>query len=87
MINLLLADDQDLIREGLRMIIDADPELAVIGEARNGVEAITRTRELDPDVVLMDIRMPDARRHRGHAPTRHGRCPLPDRDADHLRPR
>jgi DNA-binding NarL/FixJ family response regulator len=59
MINVLLADDQDLVREGLRMIIDADPELAVVGEASNGVEAITRTRELDPDVVLMDIRMPD----------------------------
>jgi len=59
MISVLLADDQDLVREGLRMIIDADPELAVIGEASNGVEAITRTRELDPDVVLMDIRMPD----------------------------
>ena len=59
MITVLLADDQDLVREGLRMIIDADPELNVVGEARNGVEAITRTRELDPDVVLMDIRMPD----------------------------
>jgi DNA-binding NarL/FixJ family response regulator len=59
MINVLLADDQDLVREGLRMIIDADPDLTVVGEARNGVEAITRTRELDPDVVLMDIRMPD----------------------------
>jgi DNA-binding NarL/FixJ family response regulator len=58
-INVLLADDQDLVRAGLRMLIDADPELAVAGEARNGVEAITRTRELDPDVVLMDIRMPD----------------------------
>jgi DNA-binding NarL/FixJ family response regulator len=58
-INVLLADDQDLVREGLRMLIDADPDLAVVGEARNGVEAITRTRELDPDVVLMDIRMPD----------------------------
>jgi DNA-binding NarL/FixJ family response regulator len=58
-INVLLADDQDLVREGLRMLIDADPGLAVVGEARNGVEAITRTRELDPDVVLMDIRMPD----------------------------
>jgi DNA-binding NarL/FixJ family response regulator len=59
MITVLLADDQDLVREGLRMIIDADPELAVVGEARNGVDAITRTRELDPDVVLMDIRMPE----------------------------
>jgi DNA-binding NarL/FixJ family response regulator len=59
MISVLLADDQDLVREGLRMIIDADPDLTVVGEARNGVEAVTRTRELDPDVVLMDIRMPD----------------------------
>ena len=67
MINLLLADDQDLVREGLRMIIDADPELAVIGEARNGVEAITRTRELDPDVVLMDIRCPTSTASRPRA--------------------
>ena len=51
MITVLLADDQDLVREGLRMIIDADPELNVVGEARNGVEAITRTRELDPDGI------------------------------------
>jgi DNA-binding NarL/FixJ family response regulator len=59
MIRVLLADDQDLVREGIRMIIDAEHDLTVVGEARNGVEAITRTRELDPDVVLMDIRMPD----------------------------
>jgi DNA-binding NarL/FixJ family response regulator len=59
MISVLLVDDQDLVREGLRMIIDADPELNVVGEAGTGAEAITRTREVDPDVVLMDIRMPD----------------------------
>jgi DNA-binding NarL/FixJ family response regulator len=58
-ISVLLADDQDLVREGLRMILDADAGLSVVGEARTGVEAITRTRELDPDVVLMDIRMPE----------------------------
>jgi DNA-binding NarL/FixJ family response regulator len=58
-ISVLLADDQDLVREGLRMLIDADADLTVVGEARNGVEAISGTRELDPDVVLMDIRMPD----------------------------
>jgi len=74
-INVLLVDDQDLVREGLRMIINADPELAVVGEARNGVEAIASARELDPDVVLMDIRMPDldgieATRHLVAAQTR-----------------
>jgi DNA-binding NarL/FixJ family response regulator len=58
-ISVLLADDQDLVREGLRMIIDANEDLNVVGEARNGVEAIARTRELDPDVVMMDIRMPE----------------------------
>lgn len=54
----LIADDQDLVREGLRMLLDADPDIEVIGEARDGVEAVTSARDLDPDVVLMDIRMP-----------------------------
>jgi DNA-binding NarL/FixJ family response regulator len=54
----LLADDQDLVREGLRMMIEAEPDITVVGEARTGGEALARTRELDPDVVLMDVRMP-----------------------------
>jgi DNA-binding NarL/FixJ family response regulator len=58
-IGVLLADDQDLVREGLRMLLDAEPDITVLGEARTGVEALTRSRELNPDVVLMDIRMPD----------------------------
>jgi DNA-binding NarL/FixJ family response regulator len=58
-IAVLLADDQDLVREGLRMLINAEPDMRVVGEARTGVEALARSRELDPDVVLMDIRMPD----------------------------
>jgi DNA-binding NarL/FixJ family response regulator len=59
MIRLVLADDQDLVREGLRMMLDAEPDLQVVGEARTGREALAQTRLVDPDVVLMDIRMPD----------------------------
>jgi len=55
----LIADDQDLVREGLRMLLDADPDITVVGEARTGLEALAQTRALDPDVVLMDIRMPE----------------------------
>jgi len=59
LIRVLLADDQALVREGFRMILDAQEDIEVVGEAATGAEAIARTRELDPDVVLMDIRMPD----------------------------
>ncbi|MGO1050232.1 response regulator [Crossiella sp. CA198] len=58
MIRLLLADDHDLIRSGFRVLLDGEPDLAVIGEARTGAEAVDRCRELRPDVVLMDIQMP-----------------------------
>jgi DNA-binding NarL/FixJ family response regulator len=57
-VRVLLADDQTLIRSGIRMILDARPDLAVVGEAADGREAVDRTAELDPDVVLMDVRMP-----------------------------
>ena len=57
-IRVLLADDQTLVRTGLRMILDAEPDLEVVGEAGNGEEALQRCRELTPDVVLMDVRMP-----------------------------
>jgi DNA-binding NarL/FixJ family response regulator len=58
MIQLVLVDDQSLIRRGLRALLKTDSELAVIGEAENGREAIALVETLQPDVVIMDIRMP-----------------------------
>ena len=58
MIRVLLADDEELVRTGLRMILDAEPDITVVGDAADGAEAVVRAEELAPDVVLMDIRMP-----------------------------
>lgn len=58
MISVLIADDQDLVRVGLRMLLEAEPDLAVAGEAGDGGQVLTRARLLDPDVILMDVRMP-----------------------------
>jgi DNA-binding NarL/FixJ family response regulator len=58
-IDVLLADDQALVRGGFRALLDAEDDIAVVGEAGNGREAVALTREMKPDVVLMDIRMPD----------------------------
>jgi DNA-binding NarL/FixJ family response regulator len=58
-IRVLLVDDQDLFREGVRVIVDAQPGLEVAGSAADGVEAVRLVDELAPDVVLMDIRMPE----------------------------
>ena len=58
MIRVLLVDDEELVRTGLRMILDAEPDLTVVGDAADGIDALARMRELSPDVVLMDIRMP-----------------------------
>ena len=59
MIRILLVDDQALVRAGFRMILDAEPEMEVVGEAADGREAIEQVHLLQPDVVLMDIRMPE----------------------------
>lgn len=57
-IRLLLADDHAVVRSGLRLLLEAQPDLKIVGEVENGDDAIRRTAELSPDVVLMDIEMP-----------------------------
>jgi len=58
-VRVLIADDQALVRAGFRMILDAEDDLDVVGEASDGLQAVEQARRLSPDVVLMDIRMPE----------------------------
>lgn len=58
MIRVLLADDQVLVRAGFRALLDAQPDIEVVGEAADGEQAVALVRQLAPDLVLMDIRMP-----------------------------
>jgi DNA-binding NarL/FixJ family response regulator len=58
MTTVLIADDQALVRVGLRKILEAEPEISVVGEASDGEDAVTEARRLRPEIVLMDIRMP-----------------------------
>ncbi len=58
-ISVLIVDDQRLLRDGFRVILSTEPDLSVVGEAGDGLEAIELTRQLAPSVVLMDIRMPN----------------------------
>ena len=57
-VRIVIADDHGIIREGLRMFLERDPELEIVGEAANGAEAVEHAQELRPDVVLMDLLMP-----------------------------
>jgi DNA-binding NarL/FixJ family response regulator len=58
-VKVLIVDDQSLVRAGFRMILDAEPEIEVVGEAADGLEAVLAARQTEPDVILMDIRMPN----------------------------
>ena len=58
MIRVLLVDDQSLLRMGFRLILEAEPDIEVVGEAGDGAAGVSMTSALHPDVVLMDVRMP-----------------------------
>jgi DNA-binding NarL/FixJ family response regulator len=55
----LLVDDHTVVRQALRLLLEAEPDITIVGEASNGREAVELTRDLQPEVVLMDVRMPE----------------------------
>ena len=59
MIKVLIVDDEALVRGGIRMILDAQPDIDVVGEAEDGVQAVSSARALSPDVILLDVQMPE----------------------------
>ena len=74
-IRIIIADDHSVVRQGLKMFLGLDPDLEIIGEAENGAEAVKMARELQPDVVLMDMLMPVMD---GITATQHIRQEMPD---------
>src|SRR2546430_2143591 len=74
-IRILIADDHEVVRQGLKTFLELDPELEIAGEARDGADALRQARELRPDVVLMDLLMPVMD---GLTATRAIRAELPD---------
>jgi len=65
-IRLLVVDDQPLVRAGLRMVFEPEPDVEIVGEAADGDEGVRLARDLQPDVVLMDMRMPGSDGYPGH---------------------
>src|SRR5438552_2590348 len=57
-IRVLIADDHDIVRTGLKAVLRTSADFSVVGEARDGIEAVERARELRPDLVVLDVRMP-----------------------------
>ena len=85
MTTVVLADDQELVRTGLRAILEAEDDIHVVGEAVDGADAVAVVRRLTPDVVLMDIRMPVLDGIAAH-PQDHGGRAHPSGDADDVPP-
>lgn len=78
MIKVLIVDDEHLVRGGIRMILDAQPDIEVVGEAQDGAQAVSSARALSPDVILLDVQMPvmnglDAAREILHFPGHHSK--------------